>query len=269
MFSFVDFAIMYILANLLSSICGVLLKRKDFVFGLQGTIKVKQMLMFSLPNTLVNFLHSIPKTLDVTILKYFFSTELVGIYGAARQLFRVFDEAINAVSPLVYSAYLKLKKREDKKAINDLVTKSTSFLLFAFATVVVLAFAGLTDWAIYTFLPERFARTSAFFTMMLLSGFGMPFILLLSVIVAMNEMKKATGVMLISIISYLLSAVLIGISGSSVLMPLSLVVYYTAVGLASYLFSRKSLEYRPIQIFRAIPDGIGFVKGISNKYLKK
>lgn len=268
-FTFADLARMYVLSNIISSAAGFLMKRKDFRFSLHGGDSLKEMILFSLPNTVNNFLHSIPKTMDVTILKYFFSTELVGIYSAARQLFRVFDEAINAVTPLLYSAYLKLRYSADKKALNDLATKSTSFLLLGFSLAILVAYSGLSSWAIITFLPPRFAPAADYFNMLLLSGLFMPFITIFSAIVAFGRMKKANSIIFISVIGYVAAVAAIGNLGLTALMPLSLVIYYLILGALCYADACKSFDYKPSQILRSLPDSIGFVRSFAAKHFAK
>lgn len=267
-FTFADLARMYVLSNLLSSVAGFLMKRKDFVFSTRGGDSLKEMILFSLPNTVNNFLHSIPKNMDVTILKYFFSTELVGVYGAARQLFRVFDEAINAVTPLLYSAYLKLRYSGDRKALNDLATKSTSFLLLGFSLAILAAYSGLSSWAITTFLPARFAQAADYFNLLLLSGLFMPFMTIFSAIVAFGRMKKANSIIFVSVIGYVAAVAAIGNLGLEAWMPLSLVFYYLILGVLCLADARRSFDYSTSQIFRSIPDSIGFVRSFAAKHLR-
>ncbi|MFW6276317.1 MAG: hypothetical protein ACOC2K_01425, partial [Bacteroidota bacterium] len=197
---------------------------------------------------------------DVYLIQYTFGLTTVGIYGSAKTLFRVFDEAVNASVGLIYPSAVRQLDKGNKQALTDLITKSVSFMLFAFAAAVVILEAGGTRFIITTFLPERFADAMPIFNLLILSAFFLPFVSLSSIINAMKRPMAVVFYIIISVAASIGTFLIVGQLGTPALTPLGLIAYYSILGTMLYIFVKRNLGFPFFMIFRAIKDTFYFLK---------
>ena len=141
--TFQDMLEMYLFAHALSSVVALLLTRKYLQFSFKGTIKFKDILNFGFPLLLTNTLNSLPKQMDSYVIQFFFNSSITGIYQAAKTLFRVFDETVNAAVGLVYPAAIRQFNNKNMSALNDLMTKAVSFIFIGFVCIIITLQSGL------------------------------------------------------------------------------------------------------------------------------
>ncbi|MFC2131837.1 lipopolysaccharide biosynthesis protein, partial [Bacteroidota bacterium] len=210
--TFNDMIIIYLFGSGLSSAFSILLLRKELQFNFSGDIKILKIMKFSLPWTIYSALNYLPKTLDLFVVQYFFQTEATGVYYSAKNLFRVFDETLNASYGLVYPAAVRQIEKNNTKGLNDLMTKSVSFLLFAFIIAVLILEFGLSEFIITSFLPANYHSAVGQFNLLLIAALGMPFLMLYTVITAMGKPQIVMNFAAISVVCAILSLYIVAIN---------------------------------------------------------
>jgi len=259
-----DAIYIYLEGTALSSLTSILLSLKELRFSFSGNIRIKDIISFSLPFTLTNALNTIPKYLDVFILKLFFPLEQVGVYSAARSIFKFFEEGMNGVNGLVYPAAVRAVTNKDSAALHSIVTKAVSFTLFGFIISSIFLALGMSDYLVALLGKVKFIDAIIHFKIMLIATIFLPFNILYFVITAYSkhfELMKIVGASLIfSIITY----IFIGLIGENVLMPIAYVVYYAAFSIMAFRFVNKQeiVIFKSGDLFRAYPDGLEFLSKI-------
>ena len=258
--TFTDLAQIYIAGTLLATAFGILVKYRDLVFGFKGDVKVKSIFSYSLPITVASLLNYLPRQLDVLIIEYYFSASAVGVYYSAKNLFRVFDEAASGSVALIYPTAVRAFQNKDMKSINDLLTKSVSFLLLAFIVAVGFCWLGFSEFFIKLFLPEKYFAAIGQFNLLTLGALALPFVIISTVINAERKPHIVLKYVFIAVIFSLIGLFWVGESGNQSLIPLGLIIYYSISGAFLYAYSFKHYSFKPRQIFRAVADIFHFIK---------
>lgn len=256
---FSDMIMIYIWGMICSSITGTVLARKKLQFSYKGNLKLREIMKFSVPYGAYAMLHSIPRTIDLYIVQFFFSTSASGVYQSAKTLYRFFEEIMNASYALVYPPAVNLFEKHDNKGLNDLMTKSASFLFFSFTFMVLFLEGGFSNWLITTFLPVKYHFAVGQFNLMILGAIAMPFVLMSVVITAHGKPKLVLLFVSISTFLSVGTYFLTGFSGDSSLIPLGIIVYNSVFGFLSFMYVNKKLNFKFVQIFRAAKDTWNFV----------
>lgn len=244
-----------------SSITAATLARKKLVFGFKGETKAREILNFGLPVMLTSSLHSAPKYLDLYVVQYFFSTSAVGVYFSAKTLFRFFEDAVNAAHGLVYPASVKRLGKNDPEGFTAVMTKSASFVLFAFAAIALMLEAGGTRLLVETFLPEKYYYAIGQFNLLVVGAIFMPFFLLSSVITATGRPDAVLKHTAIAAAVSFATFFLVGYFDARGLIPLGIVVYCATLAALFYNYARLRLGFKPAHIFRAAPDVWRYLRG--------
>lgn len=265
MLSFENMVWIYFIGSGLSSIFSLFLIKEELKFDLKGNINIKQIIKFALPWTLYSAMNYLPKTLDLYIVQYFFKTEVTGIYYSAKNLFRVFDEALNASFGLIYPTAVKQIVNNNQKGLNDLITKSVSFLFVAFGIAVILLELGLSHFIITTLLPESYHGAISQFNLLLVAALAMPILVLSSVITAAGKPQVVLKFSIVGVILASCTLYIIGKNGIIELIPLGLIVYIYTNAILFYLYMHKNYNLRFINLFRAFNDSFAFVKTLFKK----
>lgn len=248
-----------------SSFIAIILTFRELKFGFKGTISLKKLTNFGTPLVIYNSLHSMPKLLDVYVLQYFFSTSAIGIYSSAKALFRFFEEAINGAHGLVYPAAVRKAEQNNTKELNDLMTKSVSFIFIAFLFVVILLEFGFSKLIIESFLSSSYVNAIGQFNLMALSALALPFAILSSLIVATGKPRVVLKIVFVSLIASLLAFLLTGFIGEEAIVPLGYMVYIFVSGLLYFLYVNRNFDFKVVEILRAIGDSKHFIQN----YFKK
>ena len=259
-FLFDDIVNIFLAGSVLSSLFSILLSRKDLQFSLTGTIRLKQMLKFGLPVMLNSGLYSLPKTLDVLVVQRFFGTETTAVYGSAKSLFRVFDEATNASYGLIYPVAVKLINENKKKELIDLFTKASSFMFAAFFIGAIILWLGFTDFITANFLPASYSMAAGQFNILLIAALAFPFVILPVIIQAQGHPEKVLQITVLSLIFGFIGFAVAGYINKPVLSPLGLVSFYYAFGIIGLFMLRKRFEFPLSLFFRAFGDSINFIR---------
>lgn len=220
----------------------------------KGSITVLEYFKFSFPITIQSIFHSLPRTIDVYIINFFFSQSIAGIYGSAKSLFRVFEEANYASFGLIYPAAVKAISNNDKISLSNLITKSISFLTLTFIFIALFLDLGTIDYLINIFLGEKYISAIPFFKVLSLAVIFMPLTLLNSIIMAYNKPYTVVLYTFIALSIYLLAFYFIGLNGNKYLIPLAYVIYNASLGLLSYFWVKSNVGFKIKEFFRAFRD---------------
>ncbi len=253
---------MYLCGMTCSSLLGILLARKKLRFSIKGAIKLREIMKFTIPYGAYAMLHSVPRTLDIYIVQYFFPTSSTGIYQSAKTLYRFFEEILNTSYSLVYSPAVNLYERKDMKGLHDLMTKSTSFIFLTFTAMVLFFECGASQWLITTFLPVKWHLAVGQFNLMIIGAVAMSFMMLSVIITAVGRPKIVLLFVSISAILSVSTYFIVGVLGESSLIALGIIVYNFSFGLLSFFYVSKNLGYEIKQLFRAIGDSRNFIKKV-------
>jgi O-antigen/teichoic acid export membrane protein len=252
----------YLEGAVLSSIIAVLLTIKQLRFSLKGNFKLKNIVSFSVPYTFTTALYTATRYLDILILKLFFPLEQIGIYSAAKSLFRFFEEGINGVNGLIYPASVRAVSNKDKILLQSMISKAISFTLIGFVGISLILSLGLAEFIIGTLMKSNFVRSLDFFKMILVASLFLPFNILYFVITASGKHLELMKIVALSFGFAILSFIIIGLSGISILMPLGYVSFYFAFAVQALIYVNKNdiVEIRFKDLFRAFDDSLKFIQ---------
>ncbi len=258
--SYEDLILIYYIGTAVSSALGIILKLPQIRFSLAGDIRIKAMFGFSTPVTLASILNYVPRLFDVYIVQFFFSTSTVGVYYLAKNLFRVFDEALSGSMGLVYPAAVRLIASQDEAGLKDLASKALSFLLMAFLAAVLLIELGFGEFFIHLFMPEKYYAAVGQLNLLALAAIGMPFIIISAIINASGKSATVLAFVTVSVVANIFALFAIGFLGDAALVPLGLVAYNYILAAILYYYAVKHYKFNILILFRAVKDSISFIK---------
>lgn len=252
----------YIFGGLVSSLISMILIKKRLMFGIQGLIKVKKILKFNIQMTIVSLLFSAPRQLDIVLLKVFFSLEYIGLYSAAKTIFRVFEEIMNAISALVYPSAVKHTNQNNQLELQSILTKSVTYGFIVFSSLfIVFHFFG--SYLIFHYLiPQKFYASYNNFQILLFSLPFLPLTFLYSIMVAQNKMKEIIISISAGIVIFLFTLLAIGYYNLFQLIPLPFVSYYLVIGLISIVYAKKVLKINILSFGMFYKNLVNFLKKI-------
>ncbi|MFA7625681.1 MAG: oligosaccharide flippase family protein [Candidatus Kapaibacterium sp.] len=250
-----------------SSIVSIVIAWRMLEFSFTGNIKLKDIVSFSLPFTITNAINTIPKYLDILILKLFFPLDQIGIYSAAKSLFKFFEEGMNGVNGLVYPAAVRAVTSGDKVGLHSIVSKAVSFTLILFAVGAVILTLGLSDILIAYLMKAKFIDAATHFKLLLIATLFLPFNILYFVITASGKHYDLMRIVAISFAVSVLSFIIIGVINKPVLMPLGYVAFYGAFAFQAIRFVNinQIVVLSSRDIFRAFDDTIKYAEKMIRK----
>lgn len=252
--SFNELVYIYLAGTFISSILALFYIKNELSFKLNGQTRLKEIINFSIPYTLTSAIHLAPRQLDVYLIQYFFQTKIVGIYFLAKNLFRAFEEIVNAANGLIYPAAVRQIAKNDFNSLFDMTTKALSYILFFNIFVIISLNLGLTELFIKWFLPEKYYLAIPFFNLLSVVAIGLPFTILGSVLIAFNQPMKTMKIMSISLIFWVAGFIIVGIIGQPFLIPVPHILYFFIVSTLLYIETNKHIKIRIKDILRFIPD---------------
>lgn len=258
--TFSDLALYYLLGSIAGSLVAYALTAKHIKFSRIGSISIRKVFEFSWKMTSVSLLFTFPRQLDIFIIKIFFSLEIIGLYAAAKNIFRVFDEILGALNSILYPKSVKLVNERDYTEFESLVSKSYSFLFVIFTFFFFTLVFGIDKLMFTIILPDSFQPSLYYFRILILTLPILPFTLLYTYLVALDKMGQIIIISGIGLIVFFISILLIGLNNLHDYIPAGLSIYYFFLGLTSIIMSRKYLNYSFNNIFRAIYDIKNFLK---------
>jgi len=251
---FKSLSLLNIIGMGISAVFSIILIRKDLSWSFKGDIKFREIVDFSIPYTITSALHLMPRQLDIYIIQYFFQTKVVGIYYLAKNLFRAFEEIVNAANGLIYPAAVRQIAKNDYKSLFDMTTKSISYILFFNLCSIIVLNLGLTELFINWFLPEKYYMAIPMFNLLSFVALGLPVTILGSVLIAFNKPKTTVKIMVSALILWFVAFYFVGINHNPNLIPLSHVVYYFVLSILMFMTTKKLINLRIIHIFRFVND---------------
>ncbi len=263
--TFKDMILIYMFGSGLSSFISIFLLRNELQFSFNGEIKLIKLFKFSLPWTIYSALNYMPRVIDLLFVQYFFKTEATGIYYSAKNLFRVFDEALNASFGLVYPAAVRQIEKGNIEALNDLMTKSISFLFITYVIIVVSLESGLSNFLITSVLPNSYHHAVGQFNFLILGALVMPILMLSPIITALGKPQVVLIFAAIGLTFTILVLYLVGEVGDLSLVPLGFVTCFYVSAILSFWYMNKKYNFTLKTLFRAIKDSKEFAKSLFNK----
>ncbi len=254
----------YFVGATISSLASFFLTKKLTKYGLNGNFKFRSIISFSIPYTLSNMLMAIPRQLDIVILKLFFDLKTVGIYQAARSIFRLFEEGINAANTLIYPALVKHFSLGNSKEAYIITTKGISFVLISFVITSTILALGLSKILISIFLKSSYLDSIYYFNLLLISSLFLPFFISYFVLTAADYHKLLLKNVIIAVITSIAAYIVIGILQNKAIIPLAYISFFAVLTFLN-LHDIKSKIFKNLKIkfvFRAFEDSFYFVRKI-------
>ena len=258
----------YFAGTALSSFITIVLSIKRVKIGFTGNLKLKDVFRFTVPFTLTNAIITFPRQLDTLILKLFFDLHSIGIYQAAKSLFRFFEEGVNGANSLIYPAAVRHFENKSINELHSIISKALSYLIIIYFVGSVILLSGLTDFAVKLLMKEIYISSVSYFNLLLISSVFIPFVILNFIITASGNHYALLKNVSISIVFSLIFMVIIGIMKIEVLMPAGYIVFFIVLAITNFNYMNKKLiKINFKELFRAIPDSRYFLGELFKKHL--
>lgn len=236
-----------------SSLAALWFTRKEMVFGWEGKISVRNYLRYGVPLAFATALNSTPRQLDVLVIAAYFGVGTVGVYNLAKNLFRFFEQAFDAVQTLLYPAAVRMMVQDRREDLQILITKAISVTLIpTIIGVLVLELGGSN--IITMLLGEKYAGAVGHFNVLIIAALGMPFLLMGSVINAMGHSTTVVKYSAVGLIVGMSTLFAISILGIEWAVGLGLVANTVVVGLLCTSYVRSAIHFPLRSILRAVDD---------------
>jgi O-antigen/teichoic acid export membrane protein len=258
--SFDKMTIMYFVGHISSSLTAMILTWKKLQFGFKGDLKLTQLFKFSFPLLTTNLLHSIPKQLDVYLIKLFFDENVLGVYNSAKSLFRVFEETLSAAQGLVYPSIVRKLNNCDQLGLKDIMNKSVSFLLLGFFICFGLVEMGAARIFIESFLRPEYSAAIGYLKLLSVAALGLPLFMYNSLLVAHGKTALLSLYVAVSAVAFCIILYCVGYFGLSNYIPVAYIGYSFILGGLGMNYYRKNFGFTLRDVFRSVYDIINFVK---------
>lgn len=252
------------IGSALSVVVGIILNIKYWKFKLpnkNSIIKYKDIISYSVKFSIGSIALTIPRTLDVYVIQYFFGTNMVGLYAPAKTIFRFVEDLTNAICQTIYSPTVKYFANNDMININKLISKTISllFIFFLICTMLCWMFgSNLFD----LFLPDRFTAALPIFNWLMLSSLFLPLTLLNTTINAEGKPELVSKYTLIGVVFWLISfwCVAIIFPHTIEVVAIPYIIFVFILSTLFFKYAKKHYNLKLYQIFRFLPDTYNFVK---------
>ncbi len=258
--NFTNLSNYYLIGALTSSIVGIIVAYKKIVFSLKGEVTIRELYSFSWKIAYTNILHTIPKQVDIFIIKLFFATETIGLYSAAKSLYRLFDEAINAIYGLLYPTAVKFIQNNDYNSINSLINKSTSFVFWIFLLASIFIISPIGDVVLGLIFPINYTQSLDYLKLMVLTTPFLAFISFYSIITAEGKLKYLLKGVVLANVGFFITLLIVCFTHSDKFLPLGLVSFFSIFGLTALYYGITKYNFKPRYLFLAFPDTINYIK---------
>ncbi|MCX7929132.1 MAG: oligosaccharide flippase family protein [Chlorobi bacterium] len=250
---FEDMALIACVGLTAGSVVGSVLARDLYHWSLEGTLTLRAVLRFSVPQALMMALATSIRQLDIFIVQAFFSTRAVGVYNAAKMLYRVFETGADAAVWLMYPTAVRLLHQERRDALNALVGKSLILqCAVVFAAVFTLE-AGGTKFFV-GFLGAQYSETTTVFNVMAIGALFLPVMVLQSVLLALHRVDRMLGITAISVIAAVAVYIIVGVLDLLPLIGTGVVMYAAAMGFLLWYAVRREGLVAVTDLVQAMSD---------------
>lgn len=263
--TFSNLSFYYITGAIASSITGVLISFNKLIFSTKGNVKLSALYHFSWKIAYTNILHTIPKQVDIFIIKLFFATEIIGLYAAAKSLYRLFDEAINAIYGLLYPTSVKYIQLKDYNSLNSLINKSISFIFWIFALVSIFIISPLGDIILGWIFSSNYIQSLKYLKLMVIVTPFLSFISFYSIITAEGKLNYLFRGVLLANIGFFASLLTVCFTNAIDFLPFGLITFFAIFGITALFYGITQYNYKLRSLFVAFPDTYNFVKKIPIK----
>lgn len=236
-----------------SSLATVVLTRKELIFGWTGGVSFASYLRYGVPLAMATALNAAPRQLDNLAIGVFFGTGVAGAFTPAKNLYRVFEQAFDAVSTLLYPAAVRMYSQQRMQDMQILVTKAISVTLIPTIAVIVVLELGLSN-VITVVLGPTYADAIVHFNVLIIAGIGMPFLLMSSIIAAMGQSMAIVKYSAIGLIAGALAFMVVVLLDQPLLVGVALVTNTLVMGALSLAHVRREIHFPLSAMARAIDD---------------
>lgn len=237
------------------SLVFVLLSWKELEFSWKGTMSLKNYLHYGVPLSLAGALGAAPRMLDVYVIAMFFGVGVVGLYNPAKNLYRIFEQAFDAVVTLLYPAAVRMYGQNRMSDLQILITKAISFTLIPTIIAVVALEAGLGSFLIHLLVPQ-YSAVIGHFNVLTVAALAMPFGLMAGVIQAMGRSTALVVYSAISVVVSMMVLFALGYTGNADLVGLGLVAFTFVIGGLYMNHIRKEIHIPARALIRAFDDAL-------------
>lgn len=236
-----------------SSIAAFFLTRKEMIFSWKGNVSLFTYLRYGVPLALATALNSTPRQLDVLVIAAFFNTGFVGVYNSAKNLFRFFEQAIDAVVSLLYPAAVRMYAEQRSADLTQLVTKAISVTLVPASVIVAILELGGSNIIVWL-LGENYAGAVGHFNVLIVAALGMPFALMSSVVAAMGHSTTVVRYSAYSLVAGMAVLLAVCYANISWAVGLGIVTNVWVIGFLCTAYVRKTYHFPLRAIFRIFGD---------------
>jgi O-antigen/teichoic acid export membrane protein len=257
----------YFLGTLLSSIYATLSSIRYCKIGLKGRLPLIKVLKFNVPFTISNALANLPKQLDILIFKLFFDLHTIGIYQAAKSLYRLFEEGVIGANGLVYPALVKHFETKNYNEIYSIVSKGISFLFIAYVFVSIILLSGFSNFLISNIMKSNYLNSINYFNILLIGAIFLPLNILNFLLTSTeNHIKLLLNVSIAFLLS-IITMYFVGFYNLNILIPFGLISYNFTLAVLNYLYVKKHIlpNFKLINLLRGFNDTKEFSKRFLNK----
>jgi O-antigen/teichoic acid export membrane protein len=251
--SFSDMALIACAGMAAGSVVGLILAADLLRWSRHGSLTLGMVLRFSSPQALMMAMATSIRQLDIFLVQLFYSTRTVGIYNAAKMLYRVFETGADAAVWLMYPTAVRLLHEQRQQALQSIIGKALVLqIAVALACVGILELGGTS--VLVGFLGSRYAETTAMFNVMAVGAVFLPFVMLQSVHLALHRVERLLSITAIGVGAAMVSYVVVGRFGPDWLIGIGVVVYAAVVALLLWYPLRRDGIIEPGTIGRAFAE---------------
>lgn len=236
-----------------SSIATLVLTRKELQFGWTGGVSIGTYLRYGVPLAMATALNSAPRQLDNLAIGVFFGTGVAGAFTPAKNLYRVFEQAFDAVSTLLYPAAVRMYAQHRLEDMQILITKAISVTLIPTIIAIIALELGLSS-IITVVLGATYADAIVHFNVLIIAGLGMPFLLMNSIIAAMGQSMAIVKYSAIGLIAGAVAFAVVVLLDQPLLVGAALVTNTLVMGALSLTHVRREIHFPISAMARVIDD---------------
>jgi O-antigen/teichoic acid export membrane protein len=235
------------------SLVMLILTWRQLEFSWSGSMSLGRYLKYGVPLSLAGALSTAPRMLDVYVIAMFFGVGVVGIYNPAKNLYRIFEQAYDAVVTLLYPAAVRMFSQNRMSDLQILITKAISFTLLPTLVAVVVLELGLGEFLIDMLLPQ-YHEVVGHFNVLTIAALAMPFGLMAGVIQAMGRSTPLLVYSAMSVVASMAVLFIVGYSGNPDWIGLGLVTFTVVSGALYMNHVRKEIHIPLKALTRALDD---------------
>lgn len=236
-----------------SSVISLIVTRRDLIFGWKGTVQLGAYIRFGIPLALATALNSAPRQLDLLVIQTFFGAAAVGVYNPAKNLYRFFEQAFDAVITLLYPAAVRLYAQHREVDLQKLVTKAMSITIIPVVLALIVLELGGSS-LIIPLLGQKYAAAVGHFNVLAIAALFMPFALMASVITAMGHSTVVVRYSAVGLVASLSTLFIVGLLGAEHWIGLAIVMNTAVVGILCVAYVRRHIHFPWSMMFRIVGD---------------